>query len=282
MHSICSLLSSKKAVLALWLFVLSLPVFSQEIGVQLYTFRKQIPGNVPSMLEKISKMGIKELEGGGSYDLPVDEFKSLLKKNGLKMVSVGGDFKELATNPQAAVDLAKTYGAKYVVCFWIPHGNEFTIEDAKSAVNVFNTAGKLLKENGISFCYHAHGYEFVPYEGETMFDYMAKNLNPAYANFEMDVFWVKHPGQDPVALLKKYPNRFPLMHLKDRATGTIGNQKGEADVETNVVLGSGDVGIAAIMKVAKKLGVKHYFIEDESSRSLEQVPLSLAYIKSLK
>ena len=98
----------------------------------------------------------------------------------------------------------------------------------------------------------------------------------------MDVFWVKHPGQDPVALLKKYPKRFVLMHLKDRKPGTEGNQNGEADVETNVVLGKGDVGIAEIMREAKKAGVKHYFIEDESSHSVEQIPQSLEYLKSLE
>jgi sugar phosphate isomerase/epimerase len=48
------------------------------------------------------------------------------------------------------------------------------------------------------------------------------------------------------------------------------------------VLGQGDVGIAAIMKVAKKHGVKHFFIEDESTRSLEQVPVSLSFLKNLK
>ena len=89
-----------------------------------------------------------------------------------------------------------------------------------------------------------------------MFDYMAKKMDPKYANFEMDVFWVKHPGQDPVALLKKYKGRFPLMHLKDRRPGTEGNQNGRADDDTNVVLGAGDVGIGEIMKVAKKYGVK--------------------------
>jgi sugar phosphate isomerase/epimerase len=107
-------------------------------------------------------------------------------------------------------------------------------------------------------------------------------MNPAYANFEMDVFWIKHPGQDPVKLLKKYKGRFPLMHLKDRKIGTEGNQNGNADVETNVVLGQGDVGIAAVMKIAKRMGVKHFFIEDESSRSMEQVPQSLEYLKSIK
>ena len=275
-------LNAKKIFLATALFIITLPVFAQEIGVELYSFRKQLPGNVPAMLEKISKMGIRELEGGDSYGLPVDEFKSLLKNNNLKMISVSADFGQLAKNPQASVDLAKTYGAKYVVVFWIPHTDVFTIDDAKNAVTVFNTAGKLLKENGISLCYHAHGYEFGSYGEGTLFDYLAENFNPQYANFEMDVFWVKHPGQDPVALLEKYSGRFPLMHLKDRKTGTEGNQKGEADVETNVVLGSGDVGIAAIMKAAKKAGVKHYFIEDESSRSVEQVPLSLAYLRLLK
>lgn len=263
-------------------FLAAMPAFAQEIGVQLYTFRNQIPKDIPGTLEKISRMGIKELEGGGSYGLPVDEFKSLLKKNNLKVVSVGADFKQLEENPEAAVEEAKRYNAKYVVTFWVPHDGDFTIEHAKKAVEVFNKAGKILKEKGLSLCYHVHGYEFTPYEDGTLFDYIAKNTDPKYVNFEMDVFWVKHPGQDPVALLQKYPGRFPLMHLKDRKPGTKGNQKGHADVETNVVLGSGDVGIAAVMKAAKKAGVKHYFIEDESSRSMEQVPQSLAYLKSLK
>jgi sugar phosphate isomerase/epimerase len=260
----------------------SLLAQTPEIGVELYSFRNQFAKDVPGTLAKISAMGIKEIEGGGTYGMPVEEFKKLLQQNNLKMVAVAADFNQLATNPQAAVDQAKLFGAKYVVCFWIPHqGDTFTIDETKKAVEVFNSAGKVLKENGLSLCYHPHGYEFRPYENGTLFDYLMNNLNPEYCNFEMDVFWIKHPGQDPVALLKKYPKRWLLMHLKDRKPGTEGNQNGRADVETNVVLGAGDVGIAEIMKEAKKQGVKHYFIEDESSRSLEQVPQSLAYLKKL-
>lgn len=255
---------------------------AQEIGVELYSFRNQFTKDVPGTLAKISAMGIKEIEGGGTYGMPVEDFKKLLQQNNLKMVAVAADFNQLATNPQAAVEQAKLFGARYVVCFWIPHnGDDFTIDDTRKAVEVFNAAGKVMKENGLTLCYHPHGYEFRPYENGTLFDYLANNLNPEYCNFEMDVFWIKHPGQDPVALLKKYPKRFLLMHLKDRKHGTEGNQFGRVDVETNVVLGTGDVGIAEIMKEAKKAGVKHYFIEDESSRSLEQVPQSLAYLKKL-
>lgn len=269
----------------LFLFVMfSGPLHAQtEIGLQLYSLRNEFKTDVPGTIDLVEKWGIREIEGGDTYGLSMGEFKKLLKDNNLKMVSVGADYNQLKNDIQSVVDNAKAFGAKYVVCFGIPHDeNIFTIDHIKEAVEVFTTAGKVLAENGLSLCYHPHGYEFRPYTGGTLFDYLVTNTDPKYLNFEMDVFWVKHPGHDPVALLKKYPGRFVLMHLKDRAHGTPGNQNGHADVETNVVLGTGDVGIAAIMKEAKKAGVKHYFIEDESSRSVSQIPQSLAFLKRLK
>lgn len=252
------------------------------IDIGLYSFRNELKNDIDGTLKRVRAMGFTNVEGGSTYGLSIDSFNNLMKKHDLKTVSIGVDFKELETDPQAVVTKAKAFGAKYVVCYWIPHnGNEFTFENASKAVAVFNTAGKVLKENGISFCYHPHGYEFRPYQEGTLFDYMMKNMNRRYANFEMDVFWIKHPGQDPVALLQKYKKRFILMHLKDRKPGTPGNQNGQADVESNVILGTGDVNIAAIMKQAKKSGIRHYFIEDESSRSFDQVPRSLAYLNFL-
>jgi len=273
----------KKLCFFFALLIIGTQLFAQStIGLQLYTFRNQFKQDVPGTLEKINAMGIRLIEGGGTYGLSMDAFKQLLAKNKLTTISVGADFKQLDTDVQAVVANAKAFGAKYVMCAWVPHTSNFTIEDADKAIEVFNRAGKVLKENGITFCYHAHGYEFGAYKNGTMFDYMASKMNPAYANFEMDVFWVKQPGQDPVALLKKYPGRFPLMHLKDRKPGTPDSQDGKAPDETNVVLGAGDVGIAAIMKEAKKQGVKYYFIEDESPLSMEQVPQSLKFLKGLK
>ena len=256
---------------------------AQEIGLELYSLREQLKTDVPGTIAKVKSWNIKELEATGTYGLRRDLFKKLLLENNLKLVGVSADFQQLESNPMAVVDEAKALGATYVVCFWIPHkGTEFGIEDIEKANRVFSTAGKLIHANGLKLCYHPHGYEFRAFKNSTLFDYMVKNTDPRYLNFEMDVFWVKHPGQDPVALLKKYPSRFLLLHLKDRKPGTKGNQTGEADVETNVVLGQGDVGIADVMKAAKKAGVKHYFIEDESSRSEEQIPKSLEYLKKLK
>jgi sugar phosphate isomerase/epimerase len=269
------------------LYIASLVSFNmlsaQEIGLQLYSLRNEFKTDVPGTLAKIKEWKIKLIEGGGTYGLPVDEYKKLLQQNNLEMVSYGAGFEELAENPQAVIDNAKAFGAKFIMCAWVPHKEgEFTMDDVKKAIDVFSTAGKLMYENGLKFCYHPHGYEFRPYGNGTQFDYMVENTDPRYVNFEMDVFWVKHPGQDPVALLKKYPNRFLMLHLKDREPGTKGNQEGRAPDETNVVLGKGDVGIADIMKEAKKIGIKYYFIEDESPKAAEQIPQSLAFLRTLK
>lgn len=255
---------------------------AQEIGLQLYSLREQFKKDVPSTLQKIKSWDIQEVEGGGTYGLSLEEYKKLLNENKIKIVSVGADYDLLKSDPMKAVDEARKFNAKFVVCYWIPHdGDNFDISNIKEAVEVFSKAGKLLKENGISLCYHPHGYEFRPYENGTLFDYLVANTNPEHFNFEMDVFWVKHPGQDPVQVLRKYPNRFLLLHLKDRRPGTEGNQNGRADVETNVSLGKGDVGIAEVIREAKKIGVKHYFIEDESSRCEEQIPESVKFLESL-
>jgi sugar phosphate isomerase/epimerase len=233
-------------------------------------------------MAKIKDMGIKDVELGGTYGLPFPDFMKLLAKNQLNVVSFGTDFEKLEKFPQSVADEARSFGAKFVVCFWIPHnGDTFTKEDVDKAAEVFNNAGKIIARNGLLLCYHPHGYEFQLYNNQPLFDYMMEKFDQRYVHFEMDVFWIKHPGQDPVAILKKYSNRFVMLHLKDRKIGTKNSQDGKADEESNVVLGKGDVGIAAIMKQAKEMGIKYYFIEDESSRAEEQIPLSLAYLKSL-
>ncbi|NNE76844.1 MAG: sugar phosphate isomerase/epimerase [Pricia sp.] len=255
--------------------------FAQEVGLQLYSLRNQFKEDVPGTLKIINDWGISKIEGGGTYGLSMEEFKELLKENGLDVVSVGASFEDLENNTQKVIENAKTFGAKYVMCAWVPHDdNKWDLEETKHATEVFNKAGKLLKDNGLTLAYHAHGYEFRPYKNGTLFDYMAKNAK--HFTFELDVYWAHHGGADPLALMKKYPSKFTLMHLKDMQHGVEGNNTGHEDVETNVVLGEGQVDIEGTVAEAKKLGIEYMFIEDESSRVVEQVPQSLEYLKSLE
>jgi len=258
------------------------PVYTNPIGLQAYTFRGSWPNGIEATLDTIKSLGVTEMEGGPIKGMSTEELRKQLDKRGIKMVSIGADYKALSESTEETIKNAKILGAKYVMVAWIPHKNPFDLETAKKAVEDFNKAGKSLKENGITLTYHNHGYEFVPYEDGTLFDYIVKNTNPEYVSFEMDVLWAAFPGQDPAALLTKYGSRWKLMHLKDLKKGVEGNLSGGTPTTNDVALGTGSINIPAVLKAAKKAGVKHYFIEDESPSYLKQIPQTIAYIKSVK
>ena len=257
-------------------------LYNAPFGVQAYTFRRSFPVDVAATLDTIKMMGFTELEGGGG-NMPPAEFKKLCDERGISIPSTGTGYERLVNNTDSVAWQAKELGASYVMTAWIPHTRDsFNIENAKKAVDDFNTAGKKLKEQGITFCYHVHGYEFHPYEDGTLLDYMIKNTNPEYVSFEMDVLWTQFGGGDPVALLKKYGDRWKLLHLKDLRKGVPKDLSGGTSPENDVTLGTGEIDIPGIIREAKKIGIKHYFIEDESSRVNTQVPQSIEYLKSLK
>lgn len=260
----------------------SKPLYKAAFGIAPFTFRKSFPNSVPATLDTIKWMGFTEIEGGGGR-MPPEEFKKLCNERGISIPGTGAGYEQLVSNIDSVIYRAKALGAKYVMCAWIPHKTgSFNFENAKKAVTDFNTAGKKLKDNGLILCYHAHGYEFQPYENGTLLDYIFANTNPEYVSFEMDIFWIQFGGGDPVGLLKKYGNRWKLIHLKDMRHGTKKDHTGLTGGESNVPLGEGEVDIPGVLREANKIGIKHFFIEDESDHVIEQVPKSIAYLKSLK
>ncbi|MEJ7643638.1 MAG: sugar phosphate isomerase/epimerase [Chryseolinea sp.] len=260
----------------------SKPLYTFPFGVQAYTFRKSFPKGIAETLDTIKSMGITELEGVGGPMAP-EEFKKLCNDRGISIPSTGTSYDALVKDPLAAAKTAKALGASFLMVAWIPHEKgKFNLDNAKKFVTDFNAAGKILKENGITLCYHTHGFEFQPHEKGTLMDYMITNTNPEYVSFEMDILWTHFGGGDPVALLKKYGNRWKLLHVKDLKKGTPKDLTGGTSQENDVTLGTGEIDIAGVIREAKRIGIKHYFIEDESSRVITQVPQTIAYLKSLK
>ena len=99
----------------------------------------------------------------------------------------------------------------------------------------------------------------------------------------MDVFWAFHGGQDPAKLLAKYPNRWVSLHLKDIRKGAVtGLSTGGAPPTDNVAVGTGQIDWPAVIRTAQKIGVKYYFIEDETPTPLQCIPDSLKYLRGLK
>ncbi len=260
----------------------SKPLYTAPLGVEAYTFRKSFSINTAKTLDTIKMMGFTEIEGGGEQ-MPPEEYKKLCGERGISIPSIGAGYEQLVTHPDSVAFRARTLGARYVMCAWIPHDHGvLTYENAKKAADDFNRIGKILSEQGLIFCYHAHGYEFQPYGNGSLLDFLFENTDPRYVSFEMDVFWMQFGGGNPVDLLKKYGSRWKLMHLKDMRKGTKRNLTGLSSPENDVPLGTGEIGIPDILKEAGIIGISHYFIEDESNQVDQQVPQSIRYLKSLK
>jgi len=251
-------------------------------GVVSYTYRHSFQKDVPLTLDTIKKLGVTNIEFSNLFGKTAAELRKLLDERGMRCTSFGVGYPDLVNKTSEVAQNAKTLGASFVRVAWIPHDGPFTIETAKKAIADFNTAGKLLKESfGLTFCYHNHGYEFQPYEKGTYFDYIVANTDPKYVSFELDILWAFHPGADPAELLTMYPKRFKLMHVKDLRKGVIGDFSGSTSVENDVALGTGQIDVAKVIKVAKKSSIEHYYIEDESSSVSVQVPISLKFLKGL-
>jgi sugar phosphate isomerase/epimerase len=259
------------------------PSFKGPVGLQLYSLRADFTRNVPTSLEKVKSYGIKYVETAGTYGLSATRFKEMLKANGLEAVSGHFPYDRYRDDLDTVVEEAKALGLKYAGTAWITHKDVFDEREARDASAVFNRAGSALKKEGIQFFYHVHGFEFQPHMEGTLLDLLMQETDPGLVRYQMDVFWIVYPGQDPVKLLEKYKGRWELMHLKDMRKGVkTGVLTGKADVTNDVVLGTGQMDWPEILEAARKAGIKWYFIEDESPTAAEQIPQSLKYLESVK
>jgi sugar phosphate isomerase/epimerase len=250
-------------------------------GVVSYTFRNQFSEDIPGTLDMIKDMGFTKIEFSSLFGKTSTELRELLNERGLEAPSYGVSYDALVDEIDQVIEDALNLGATYVRVAWIPHEPPFDINDARRAIMDFEEAGRVLSEHGLKFNYHNHGYEFRPYEDGTYFDYLIQNSNPDYVNFEMDTFWISHPGHDPVEILKRYPDRFNLVHMKDLRHGIEHNYTGGAPSEYDVPLGTGQVDFEALLRAAQDSAIEYFFIEDETADVVDRVPRSRDYILSL-
>jgi len=263
------------------------PGISDHVGLQLYSLRDQFKKDVPGTLNEIQSWGVKYAEGYADLLPAIKEspgrFKAQLDERGIKQIGCHFAYERLRDDIEGVAADAKAMGLEYVGCAWIPHNGAFDEATCRDTAGVFNRAGEALARHGLKFFYHVHGFEFQPYKDRTLLDLLMEETRPRYVYYEMDIFWIVFPGQDPVKLLQKYKGRWELMHLKDMKKGTpTGSLSGGTDVNNDVALGMGQIDMTAVMHAAKRAGIKWYFIEDESSSSEKQIPESLHWLERLK
>jgi sugar phosphate isomerase/epimerase len=251
-----------------------------DVGLELYSLRNDMKRDLPGTLARVRQMGFDHVEVPGLYGLTAPEFRRALDRAGLKATAMVASYEDLRTNlSQVNLDL-EALGVHWALLGWIPHGKEFERSDADRSSEDMNSWGAALAKSGYKFAYHPHGYEFHPAPEGTLFDVLATATDPNNVKFELDTFWIVWPGQDCVALMKRYPNRFRLLHLKDLRKGVkTGDLSGFAPEANSVALGEGVVPWKEVLTVAREQHFEDYFIEDENLGAAEQIPRSLHYLR---
>lgn len=229
----------------------------KRIGLQLYSLRDAMKLDPAGTLAAVAEMGYTELEtadyrDGKVYGYSPAEFRALVEGLGMKVASTHTGGPRLTPDNEAEVMAwwtqciadHKAMGCKYIVIPSIRMGE--TIAEMDTLAAYFNKLGAMCKIEGIVFGYHNHANEFKPVEGEIWYDYMIAHTTPDVV-WEMDVYWVKEGGQDPVAYLNKYPGRFPLLHIKD----------------DSIIGASGKIDFKAIFDAAYAQGMTDYYVEVE-------------------
>lgn len=227
---------------------------------------KELKGDWKAVLKQAASYGFTEIETGNYMGESADSFLAYLKGIGMKLPAGGFEFKATDEELKKSMNLLKSLKVKYAVVYWPWYtGGPFTLEDCKKSSERLNYLGKVCKENGLVLCWHNHNKEFAPMETGMPFDYLMDNTDKNLVFCELDLYWVKKGGADPLTVIKKYSGRFPILHVKDMAPGDA------TDFECP---GSGIIDFPSLFSEAEKQGIKHYFVERDN------VPDGLACLKS--
>src|SRR5262249_31352349 len=148
---------------------------------------------------------------------------------------------------------------------YLPPAERGGLDAIKSLAAKLNVAGDKARAAGLSLCYHNHAFEFEPMGGVTPFQVLLGSTDANLVSIEMDAFWVSVAGHDPVEMLGKLSGRVPLMHVKDKATGTPLMYKESVERTAFKEAGNGVLDWPKILNAAGPAGVKHYFIEQDQT-----------------
>lgn len=269
----------------------SLDVFAQspkQVGLQLYTLREAMAKDPDGTLKKVADIGYKEVEPFGYSDgkffgKTPKEFSDLLKSLGLTAPSghyttgnvVVTGKGTLKNDWKRAVDDAAAIGQKYMVCAYLFPPERTKLDDYKQFADLFNKSAEVCKAAGIQFAYHNHDFEFQTLEGQIPYDLLLSSTDPKLVQMELDLYWATFAKQDPVALFKKHPGRFPLWHVKDME---------KTPERAFAPVGTGSIDFQRIFDAKKTAGMTHYFVEQDVCKlpPLESIAISYKNVQKLK
>jgi len=238
----------------------------RPVGIQLYTVNTAMQEDAAGTLKQLRDIGFAEVESAGFGKRSAKQFRKLLDDAGLACPSAHLQFD--VDNLGATFEDAHALGAAYATSgSLLPATSSkpvMSLDDAKRTADLTNRIGAAAKRVGLQYVYHNHDFEFADHGGAVGYDVLLRECDPELVQFEIDCGWMIFAGRNPIDYFKKYPDRFPMIHVKDflPAQGKGANADSAASMQ-GAELGRGVVDYKPIFAAAGKGGLKHYFVEQE-------------------
>ena len=262
--------------------------YRKNIGLQLYTLRNELEKDAAGTLKKVAADGYKQVE---LFGFPkADAMIAGAKDAGLEIRSAHFEW-DAVVNPKDAslpdfakiLEKAHEIGLSHLVIPYLKEPNRTTLDDYKKVAANANKAAEMAKKAGIQLSYHNHNFEFEPKDGgKRGYDIFMEEFSPDM-QFEIDVFWVKAAGIDPVGLIQKLSGRVSQLHLKDLKEGiTMPSYSTDLAKDAFQPLGAGIIPMEPIIVAAKAAGVKNCHVEqDQSPDPMADIATSVSYLRKL-
>jgi len=241
------------------------------IGIQLYSVRGLLDRDVEGTLAALAAIGYREVELAGLHGKTPGEMRTILDRHGLLAPSSHIGMQDIRGDWARTLEGAAALGQRYIVCPWIDEVDR-TPDGLKRVAEAFNGAGAAARRAGIQFAYHNHDFEFTPVGGRLPYDILLEECDRSLVQMELDVYWIRKGGGDPLAYFRRWPGRFPLIHVKDMAKdGSM------------VDVGQGTIDWRALFAHAREAGIAHSFVEhDDPPSPLADVRASYRFLRALE
>jgi sugar phosphate isomerase/epimerase len=244
-----------------------------QISLQLYTVREETARDMPGTLRRISEIGYPAVEFAGFGGETAEDLRNILDDLGLRASGAHVPFDSWETDLEAVITDMHTLDCAHAILPIAPPDQHRDETAVASLAGSLNRWGDLCRQEGVTFSYHNHDFEFAPLDGTTMWEVLVRETDPEFVYFELDLYWVRYGGADPKRLLLDLGERIPLVHMKDMASD---------DQRSDLPVGEGTMPWNGLLEAADAAGVQWFVAEQDNPKdALEDVRISLRSLGEL-
>lgn len=189
---------------------------SKPIALQLYSLREALARDFEGTIRAVAAIGYAGVETAGFPEgVSAAAAKALFDDLGLTICAAHAPL-PLGEATASALTQLRSLACERLVCAWLPPETYATLDSTYRACDRLNEAAAVCAGHGLRLGVHNHWFEFQPLgdTGRRPYEIWLERLDP-HIFFELDAYWARVGGVDPLAALHQLGPRVELLHVKD-------------------------------------------------------------------